>query len=129
MAPAVVCNRKRRREFGIIRAEAKHASSKREERLWQNELAPRQPLARAPDSLKVASVLSSVDFDLESPDRVTSQQHVAGPQNPISAKWRELPSRWKVVTATSLAFVICNMVSSVHLPLLTSFSVYPAPAH
>lgn len=114
-APFVVCKR-RRRNIVYARAEQQHASVKREERQWQTELAPRQPLARVPDSLKVASVLSSVDFDLESSDNATHHHRIAGPQNIIGAKWTELPSRWKVVAATSLAFVICNMVSSSQLP-------------
>ncbi len=101
----------------VARAEQQHVSAKREERLWQSELAPRQPSARAPDSLKVASVLNSVDYDLESSDEAVPQHRTAGPQNALTEKWRELPSRWKVVAATSLAFVICNMVGSSHLPL------------
>ena len=104
----VSCKRQRRE---VARAENKHVSSRREERLWQSELAPRQPLARAPDSLKVASVLKSGDFDLESLDEQIAEHVKAGPQNAISRKWKELPSRWKVVAATSMAFVICNMVS------------------
>ena len=115
LAPFVVCKR-RRRNIVFARSEQQHPSIKREERQWQNELAPRQPLARVPDSLKVASVHSSVDFDLESSDDATHQHRIAGPQNIVGAKWTELPSRWKVVAATSLAFVICNMVSSSQLP-------------
>ena len=101
----------------VARAEQQHVCAKREERLWQSELAPRQPSARAPDSLKVASVLNSVDFDLENSDEAAPQHHAASSQNALTEKWRELPSRWKVVAATSLAFVICNMVGSTHLPL------------
>ncbi len=101
----------------VARAEQQHVSAKREERLWQSELAPRQPSARAPDSLKAASVLNSVDFDLENSDEAAPQHRTAGPQNALTEKWRDLPSRWKVVAATSMAFVICNMVGSTHLPL------------
>ena len=101
----------------VARAEQQHVSAKREERLWQSELAPRQPSARAPDSLKVASVLNSVDFDLENSEEAAPQHRIPGRQNPLTEKWRELPSRWKVVAATSMAFVICNMVDSSHLPL------------
>ena len=124
-APFVVCKR-RRREAVAVRADHPHGSSKREERLWQSELAPRQPLARAPDSLKVASVLHSRDFDLDSSEETASERPAAGFQNPVSEKWRALPSRWKVVAATSLAFVICNMVNSAHLPPSARFSLAPA---
>lgn len=125
VAPFVVCKR-RRREAAAVRADHPHASSKREERLWQSELAPRQPLARAPDSLKVASVLNSGDFDLDSSEETASERPAVGSQNPVSERWRALPSRWKVVAATSLAFVICNMVSSTHLPPSAHFPVAPA---
>ena len=116
VVPCRVCKR-RRREVVVARAEQQHVSAKREERVWQSELAPRQPSARAPDSLKVASVLNSVDFDLDSSEEAVPEHRIAGRQNPLAEKWRDLPSRWKVVAATSMAFVICNMVGSSHLPL------------
>ena len=80
------------------------------ERLWQSELEPRQPLARPAETLHTVSVLSSVDIDLDSSSAASRERKDWGMLNSLVDRWEYLPARWKVVTATSLAFVICNMV-------------------
>lgn len=81
----------------------------REEKVWRSELEPKQPLARPPEGLNVVSVLSSVDVDLET-SLTGTQRRDWGVLAPVADRWEVLPARWKVVAATSLAFVICNMV-------------------
>jgi hypothetical protein len=94
------------------RAESRVSKSEqyREESEWRSELEPKQPLARPPDGLNVVSALSSVDFDLDSSDTSGRVRRDWGLLNAVADRWDELPARWKMITATSLAFVICNMV-------------------
>lgn len=107
------CRDVRRRVSTIVRASRREAEREqyREEKAWRSELEPKQPLARPPEGLNVVSVLSSVDVDLESSLIAGTQRRDWGVLSPITDRWDVLPARWKVVAATSLAFVICNMVS------------------
>ena len=100
--------------------------SRRKEKLWQTELEPRQPLPRPAEGLNTVSVLSSVDIDFESSLAPVAERSTSwGVLSPLLDRWEHLPARWKVVTATSLAFVICNMVGP------SSLIVFPSnsPVH
>lgn len=106
------CRQGRRRTVTVPRAEGRKSRTEqyREERVWRSELEPRQPAARPPEGLNVVSVLSSVELDLDTSDTLLRERKDWGPFNPVAQRWEELPSRWKMIAATSLAFVICNMV-------------------
>lgn len=106
------CRDVRRRAYEVVRAAQRDSQKEkfREERVWRSELEPRQPLARPPEGLNTVSVLSSVDVDLETSIMTCSQRRDWGIFNGLVDRWDFLPARWKVVAATSLAFVICNMV-------------------
>ncbi len=114
-AQASVCRCRDARKRTHVLVEAVKRDSKRkdqrEEKVWRSELEPRQPLARPPEGLNIVSVLSSVDVDLESSHLTGRQRRDWGVLNALVDRWDFLPARWKVVAATSLAFVICNMVS------------------
>lgn len=107
------CRDVRRRASVIVGAARRESQRKdqRDEKVWRSELEPRQPLARPPEGLNVVSVLSSVDVDLETSLMTSRQRRDWGVLNAVVDRWDFLPARWKVVAATSLAFVICNMVS------------------
>jgi len=113
------CRDIRRKAYKVVRAAQRDGQKEkyREERVWRSELEPRQPLARPPEGLNTVSVLSSVDVDLETSLMTCSQRRDWGILNALVDRWDFLPARWKVVAATSLAFVICNMVRTITLCL------------
>jgi hypothetical protein len=93
-----------------IKRDSARTEAHRKERIWESELEPRQPLARPAEGLHTVSVLQSVDVDLDSSPGPAAQHRDWGALSPLLGRWEAVPARWKVVTATSLAFVICNMV-------------------
>lgn len=99
------------RAVARVQADPARKESRRKEKLWQSELEPRQALARPAEGLNTVSVLSSADIDFDSSLAPAAERSTSwGVLNPLLDRWEHLPARWKVVTATSLAFVICNMV-------------------
>ncbi|EIE18552.1 MFS general substrate transporter, partial [Coccomyxa subellipsoidea C-169] len=132
-AQASVCRCRDARKRTHVLVEAVKRDSKRkdqrEEKVWRSELEPRQPLARPPEGLNIVSVLSSVDVDLESSHLTGRQRRDWGVLNALVDRWDFLPARWKVVAATSLAFVICNMdkvnISVAIIPMAQDFGWSP----
>ena len=103
---------------------------------WENEFAPGHRLAKRSQldfeqlqSSPSGSSLDSGSFDVNgSFDGSQDDYEFNGSQTPADQSvlhrvfgrhWEELPAKYKLVFATSMAFVLCNMVQSP--PNLTSF--------
>ena len=98
------------------------AKGVQKEREWEGEFAPGHRLARClqPEAVQSSSPRSSVDSTSTSSLDSWDEEYDFGQEEPEASHglfyrlfgrfWDELPARYKLVFATSMAFVLCNMV-------------------
>jgi len=92
------------------------------EKDWENEFSPGHRLAKRSELEfeHLHSSASSSSLDSGSYDGVEDDYQFNGSQSPANQNilhklfgrhWDDLPAKYKLVFATSMAFVLCNMVS------------------
>jgi hypothetical protein len=130
LAPATVCCRAPRskeayrlRVLGKTRSLSRKSSAAGSEEAWQSEFLPGSGAARplqlhAGHIRAVRSSIRTVEAEAEvlsvpgNTDRLSPEGTASQPKwiTDVTSQWDQLPGRYKVVFATSVAFVICNMV-------------------
>lgn len=108
---------------------------------WENEFAPGHRLAKRSQSdfeqLQSSASSNSLDsgsfdvfgsFDGSEDDFVVNSSQAPANQSILhrlfGRHWEDLPAKYKLVFATSMAFVLCNMVQSLPPPYHLSFQLY-----
>lgn len=108
---------------GKARSLSRKSSAAGSEEAWQSEFLPGSGAARplqlhAGHIRAVRSSIRTVEAEAEvlsvpeNTDRLSPGEAAPQPKwiSDATAQWDQLPARYKVVFATSVAFVICNMV-------------------
>ena len=114
----------------LITAAAKRGQFEKD---WENEFSPGHRLAKRSELEfeHLHSSASSSSLESGSYDGVEDDYQFNGSQSPANQKilhklfgrhWDDLPAKYKLVFATSMAFVLCNMVSR-SVALLQSFGL------
>ena len=103
------------------------AKSVQKEREWEGEFAPGHRLAKRLQSEAVQNSSSASSIDSTGSFDSLDEEYDFGQGQPTASHglfhkllghfWDDLPARYKLVFATSMAFVLCNMVSLYQLPL------------
>lgn len=103
---------------------------------WENEFAPGHRLAKRsqPDFEQLQSSSNSLDsgsfdvigsFDGSEDDYEFNSSQAPANQSILhklfGRHWEDLPAKYKLVFATSMAFVLCNMVQSLPHRITLSF--------
>lgn len=106
------------------------------ERDWENEFSPGHRLARRSEleSEHLPSSSSSSSVDSGSYDSIADDYQFNSSQSPVNRSilyklfgrhWDDLPAKYKLVFATSMAFVLCNMdkvnISVAIIPMAEDF--------
>jgi hypothetical protein len=117
---------RRLRISGQARSLSRKSSAAGSEEAWQSEFLPGSGAARplqlhAGHIRAVRSSIRTMEAEAEvlavpgTADRGSEEQVADQPKwvSDVMTRWTQLPARYKVVFATSVAFVICNMVRPV----------------
>ncbi|PSC76363.1 putative anion transporter chloroplastic isoform X1 [Micractinium conductrix] len=129
-----------RRCAGPVTAAARDPTG-RQRRQTAEQLPPASALGRTADSRRLATTSGSTAREAQLPppapahqqDQQTSEPGAAAsPFAGLQQRWAELPGRYKLVFATSMSFVICNMdkvnISVAIIPMAQDFGWSPTVA-